>query len=60
MICKNTQMQKQILQSSIQKKSKQIQLLQVVSRAIQKFQEKKNQKNEEMTLNDLENSIKAL
>lgn len=53
-------MQKQNLQSSIQKKGKQIQLLQLIFRAIKKFQERKNSRNEQIKLNDLENTLNNL
>jgi hypothetical protein len=48
------------IQEDLSKKAKQIQLLQLISRAIQKFQEKKDQKNEERMLNDLKSNLKTL
>jgi len=52
--------EKQKLQLSIEEKSRQIELLQVVSRAIKNFQEKKNNKNESWKLNELEDILKEL
>ena len=50
-------MKKEILQASIKKKSKQIELLKVFSRAIKKTQENKSKSAEEMQLAELEKHI---
>jgi hypothetical protein len=51
-------MEKQTFSLSIEQKQKKIQLLQVVFRAIQKFQEKKSKKHEEGRLEELKNKCK--
>lgn len=45
------------LQASIKKKSKAIELLRVIIRAIRKFQEKKQREYEELRLKSLEKEI---
>ncbi len=52
---KQTQIQN--LKSSIQKKEKQIQLLQLIDKAILKFKERKNTRHEKMQMEDLEKDI---
>lgn len=51
---------KQTLESQIRKTENQIKFLELIFRAIKKFQERKNRRGEEMELDDLENSLKNI